>query len=38
MSQYGGMSQQVDRRIVRKIEDLVGGGIQSVKEMQRICT
>ena len=30
------MSQQVDRRIVKKIYEFVGDGIRSVKEMQRI--
>ena len=34
--QYGGMSQQVDERIIKKIHQYVGEGIRSVKEMERV--
>ena len=34
--QYGGMSQQVDERIIKKIHQHVGEGIRSVKEMERV--
>ena len=33
--QYGGMSQQIDRRIIKKIHQLVRDGLRNIKEMQR---
>ena len=33
--QYGGMSQQIDRRIIKKIHKLVRDGLRNIKEMQR---
>ena len=29
------MSQQIDKRIVEKIQDLVGEGVCNIREMQR---
>ena len=33
--QHAGMSQQIDKRIVLKIHQLVGEGVKQVREMQR---
>ena len=32
--QYGDMSQQIDRRIIKKIHQLVRDGLRNIKEMQ----
>ena len=33
--QYGGMSQQIGRRIIKKIRQLVRDSLRNIKEMQR---